>query len=129
MPLPKLSRLELRIMGALWDHGASSVREIQEQFPERDRPAYTTVQTMVYRLEEKQAIRRVKKIGNAHIFEAAISRHAAQRCLIDELLSFFGGRTQPVVAHLIESGNLTLEDVKEAERTLKKLAKKTGTRD
>ena len=124
MALPKLTRLELQIMDALWTHGASSVREIQEQFPEKDRPAYTTVQTMVYRLEGKKAIRRVKKIGNAHIFEAAISRNAAQRRLIDDLLSFFGGRSQPVMAHLIESGNLTLDDVKEAEQTLRKLGKK-----
>jgi predicted transcriptional regulator len=124
MALPKLTRLELQIMDSLWTHGASSVREIQERFPEKDRPAYTTVQTMVYRLETKKAIRRVKKIGNAHIFEAAISRNAAQRRLIDDLLSFFGGRSQPVMAHLIESGNLTLDDVKEAEQTLRKLGKK-----
>jgi BlaI family transcriptional regulator, penicillinase repressor len=127
MPQPKLTRLELQIMDALWTHGASSVREIQERFPEKDRPAYTTVQTMVYRLEAKKAIRRVKKIGNAHIFEAAISRDAAQRRLIDDLLSFFGGRSQPVMAHLIESGNLTLDDVKEAEQTLKRLGKKSRT--
>ena len=124
MALPKLTKLELQIMDALWTHGASSVREIQERFPEKDRPAYTTVQTMVYRLETKKAVRRVKKIGNAHIFEAAISRRAAQRRLVDELLSFFGGRTQPVMAHLIESGQLTLEDVQEAEKTLRALAKK-----
>ena len=124
MPLPKLSKLELAIMETLWTKGASSVREIQESFPERDRPAYTTVQTMVYRLEGKKAIRRVKKIGNAHIFEAAVSRNAAQRRMIDDLLSFFGGRGQPVMAHLIESGNLTLDDVKEAEQALKRLAKK-----
>ena|SRR5690242_13450701 len=125
MASPKLTRLELQIMDALWTHGASSVREIQEYFPDKDRPAYTTVQTMVYRLEGKKAVRRVKKIGNAHIFEAAISRNAAQRRLIDDLLSFFGGRSQPLMAHLIESGNLTLDDVKEAEQTLKKLAKKS----
>jgi predicted transcriptional regulator len=122
--LPKLTKLELQIMEALWDHGASSVREIQERFPEKDRPAYTTVQTMVYRLETKKAVRRVKKIGNAHIFEAAISRTAAQRRLIDELLSFFDGRIQPVVAHLIDSGKLTLKDVQDAEQTLRKLARK-----
>jgi len=122
--LPKLSKLELQIMEALWDHGGSSVREIQERFPEKDRPAYTTVQTMVYRLEAKKAVRRVKKIGNAHIFDAAISRTAAQRRLIDELLSFFDGRIQPVVAHLIDSGKLTLKDVQEAEQTLRKLARK-----
>ncbi len=123
MAQPRLSKLELQIMDALWKGGAQSVREIQEAFPAAGRPAYTTVQTMVYRLEAKQAIRRVKKIGNAHIFEAAISRTAAQRRLIDELLDFFGGRSQPVVAHLIESGSLTLDDVKEAEQTLRRLQK------
>jgi BlaI family penicillinase repressor len=119
-----LTKLELQVMDALWARGASSVREIQEAFPEKDRPAYTTVQTMVYRLEGKKAVRRLKKIGNAHIFEALISRGAAQRRLIDELLSFFGGRTQPVMAHLIESGKLTLEDVQEAEQTLRRLERK-----
>jgi predicted transcriptional regulator len=113
-------------MEALWTEGASSIREIQEAFPGHDRPAYTTVQTMVYRLEGKKAIRRVKKIGNAHIFEAVVSRSAAQRRLIDELLSFFGGRTQPVMAHLIESGQLTLDDVREAEQMLRKLQNKRG---
>ena len=125
MPKPRLSRLELQIMDALWAaRGALSVREIQEAFAEKNRPAYTTVQTIVYRLETKKAIRRVKKIGNAHIFEAAISRASAQRRLIDELLAFFGGRSQPVMAHLIETGKLTLEDVQQAEQTLRKLAKK-----
>ena len=124
MALPRLTKLELQVMDALWTRGASSVREIQEAFPEKDRPAYTTVQTMVYRLEGKKAIRRVKKIGNAHIFEAAISRNAAQRRLIDDLLAFFGGRPQPVVAHLVETGKLTLEDVQEAEQTLRTLARK-----
>jgi predicted transcriptional regulator len=124
MALPKLTKLELQIMEALWTHGASSVREIQEAFPEKTRPAYTTVQTMVYRLEAKKAIRRLKKIGNAHIFEASISRNAAQRRLIDDLLSLFGGRTQPVMTHLIESGRLTLDDVQEAEKTLRRLARK-----
>jgi predicted transcriptional regulator len=126
--LPKLSKLELLIMEALWTAGPSSVREIQESFPEKERPAYTTVQTMVYRLEAKKAIRRTKKIGNAHIFEALVSRTAAQRRLIDELLSFFGGRSQPVVAHLVETGRLTLEDVQEAEQMLRKLAKKEKPR-
>lgn len=121
MAQPKLSRLELQIMEALWTRGASSVREVQEAFPENDRPAYTTVQTMVYRLEGKKAVRRVKKIGNAHIFEAAISRTSAQRRLVEEILSLFGGRSQPVMAHLIETGKLTMEDVKEAEELLKKL--------
>jgi len=119
--LPKLSKLEHQIMEALWSRGASSVRESLEAFPEKGRPAYTTVQTMVYRLEEKGAIRRTRKIGNAHIFEAVLSRASAQRRLIDELLAFFGGSSQPVVAHLIESGNMTLDDVKEAEQLLLKL--------
>src|SRR6516164_7518700 len=124
MSLPRLTKLELQIMEALWNRGASSIREIQEAFPERERPAYTTVQTMVYRMERKKVLRRVKKISNAHIFEATVSRHAAQRRLIDELLGLFGGRTQPVMAHLIESGRLTLEDVQEAEKALRKLSKK-----
>lgn len=115
----KLTPLEMRIMEALWSLGASSVREIQETFPAAERPAYTTVQTVVYRLEEKGALRRAKKISNAHIFEATLSRHDAQGRLIDELLSLFGGRTQPVMAHLVESGKLTLDDVKEAKRLLK----------
>src|SRR5215472_10519215 len=111
-------------MEALWSHGASSIREIQEAFPERGRPAYTTVQTTVYRMERKKVLRRVKKISNAHIFEAIVSRHAAHRRLIDDLLSLFGGRTQPVMAHLIESGKLTLDDIREAEKTMRKLARK-----
>ena len=111
-------------MEALWTNGVSSIREIQETFPEKKRPAYSTVQTMVYRLEAKKAVRRVKKISNAHIFEAIMSRDSAQRKLIDEFLSLFGGRTQPVIAQLIEAGKLTLEDVEEARKTLQKLAKK-----
>jgi len=126
--LPKLTKLELQIMETLWTGGALSVREIQEAFPDRDRPAYTTVQTMVYRLEGKKAIRRVKKIGNAHIFEAVVSRSSAHRRLIDEFLSLFGGRSQPVVLHLIESGNLTLEDVKEAEALLTQLKNEKTTK-
>jgi predicted transcriptional regulator len=114
----------MQIMDALWNAGPASVREIQEALPAGRRPAYTTVQTIVARLEAKKAVRRVKKIGNAYIFEAQITRSSAMRRLIDELLSFFGGRTQPVVAHLIEAGKLTLEDVQEAERTLRKLARK-----
>ena len=121
---PKLTKLELHIMEALWSQGASSIREIQEAFPERNRPAYTTVQTTVYRLEAKGALRRVKKISNAHIFEAAISRNAAHRRLIDDLLGLFGGRTQPVMAQLIESGKLTLEDVRDAQKALRRLARK-----
>jgi BlaI family penicillinase repressor len=127
MPLPKLTKLELQIMEALWTRGPCSVREIQESFPAsswpgKKRPAYTTVQTTVYRLEVKKALRRVKKISTALIFEAAVSREAAERRLIDELLSLFGGRSRPIMAHLVESGTLTLEDVREAERALLKLA-------
>jgi predicted transcriptional regulator len=124
MALPKLTKLELQIMEALWTRGEASIREIQENFPEKKRPAYTTIQTTVYRLEAKKAVRRVKKVGNFHIFEAAVSRNAAQRRLIDDLLALFGGRTQPVMAHLIESGKLTLEDVKEAESLLRQLERK-----
>ena len=123
MATPKFTTLELQIMQALWDRGAVSIREIQEAFPEQRRPAYTTVQTTVYRLEGKKAVRRVKKISNAHIFEAVVSRNAAQSRLIDDLLGLFGGRTQPIMAHLVESGKLTLEDVKEARNALRKLAK------
>ena len=124
MPSPKLTKLELQIMEALWTRGACSIREIQEAFPEPGRPAYSTVQTTVYRMEGKKALRRVKKISNAHIFEAAVSREAAQNRLIDDLLGLFGGRTQPVMAHFIESGKLTLEDVEEARKAIRKLAKK-----
>lgn len=126
MSSPKLSKLELEIMEALWTQGALSIREIQETLPEAKRPAYTTVQTMVYRLEGKEVVRRAKKIGNAHIFEALVSRNAAQSRLIDDLLGLFGGRMQPVMSHLIEAGKLTLEDVQEAEKALRKLAKKGG---
>ena len=124
MTEPKLTKLELQIMEVLWARGEASIRVIQEAFPEKDRPAYTTIQTTVYRLEAKRAVRRVKKVGNFHIFEAALSRDAAQRKLIDDLLALFGGRTQPVMAHLIESGKLTLNDVKEAGKILRKLARK-----
>src|SRR5256886_14845048 len=124
MAEPKLAKLELKIMETLWARGQASIREIQEAFPQDERPAYTTVQTTVYRLETKKAVRRVKKVGNFHIFEAAVSRNAAQRRLIDDLLGLFGGRTQPLMAHLIESGKLTLEEVREAEKALRKLARK-----
>jgi predicted transcriptional regulator len=124
MTLPKLTKLELQIMEALWNQGAASIREVQEAFPERDRPAYTTVQTTMYRMEQKKVLRRVKKISNAHIFEATISRRAAQGRLIDELLSLFGGRIQPVMAHLVETGKLTMDDVREAEKAMRQLARK-----
>ena len=122
MPLPKLSKLELQIMNALWNRGQCSVRDIQESFPVKKRPAYTTVQTTVYRLEAKKALRRIKKIATALIFEAAVSREAAERRLIDDLVGLFGGRSRPIMAHLIESGSLTLDDVREAEKTLLQLA-------
>ena len=122
MRLPKLSKLELQIMEALWTQGALAIRDIQESFPAKSRPAYTTVQTMVYRLEAKKVLRRSRKVGNAHIFEAVLSRDAAQRRLVDEFLSLFGGRMQPVMAHLIEAGNLTPADVADAEKLLKELA-------
>ena len=124
MPSPRLTKLEMQIMDALWTKGALSVREIQESFPEKDRPAYTTVQTMVYRLEGKHAIRRVKKIGNAHIFEAVVSQTAAHGKIIDELLGLFGGRAQPLMSHLIESGRLTLDDIEEARKALRELPRK-----
>src|ERR1700727_3121785 len=126
MPHPKLTKLELQVMEALWQKGACSVREIQETFPEPGRPAYTTVQTVVYRLERKKALRCVKRISNANIFEAAISRHDAQRRFVDELLAVFGGRAKLVMAHLVESGELTLDDVKEAEQTLRQASKQTS---
>ena len=124
MRLPKLSKLEIQIMEVLWTAGPSAIREIQESFGPKNRPAYTTVQTMVYRLEAKKALRRAKKIGNAHIFEAVISRDAAKARLVDEFLSIFGGRMQPVMAQLIEAGNLSAKDVADAERLLKDLAAK-----
>lgn len=121
---PKLTALEMRMMETLWTEGEASIREVQEAFAAKGRPAYTTVQTMMYRLEAKGVVRRVKKVGNFHVFAAMVERHAAQRRLVDDLLALFGGRTQPVMAHLIESGRLTLEDVKEAEKELRKLAGK-----
>lgn len=124
MATPKLSKLELRIMESLWTNGNCSVREIQESFPEKGRPAYTTIQTTIYRMEAKGILRRVKKIGNSLIFSASVSRGAAQSRFIDDLLSLFGGRIQPVVAHLIRSGSFSAEDVREAKKLLEKLAAK-----
>lgn len=124
MRQPKLSKLELQIMEVLWTDGPSAIREIQESFGPKNRPAYTTVQTMVYRLEAKKALRRSRKIGNAHIFEALITRDAAKARLVDEFLSLFGGRMQPVMAQLIEAGNLTPKDVADAEKLLKELSAK-----
>jgi predicted transcriptional regulator len=124
----RLTRLELEVMGAVWALGSGSVREIQEQLPQRKRPAYTTVQTIIYRLEEKGAVRRVKKIGNAHIFEAVVTRKAAHNRLIDELLHVFGGSPRLLMAQLVETGQLTLHDIRDLETTLAKLeANKTTT--
>lgn len=124
MSLPKLTKLELHIMDTLWSRGLCSVREIHEAFPEARRPAFTTVQTTVYRLEKKKALRCVKRISNANIFEAVISRDQAQGRLVDELLNLFGGRTRPVMARLVESGRLTIDDLKEAEQALRRLTRK-----
>ena len=120
MPQPKLSKLELQILEALWANRRASIREIQESFPE-PRPAYTTIQTTVYRLEGKNVVRRVRKISNAHIFEPIVARDVTRHRLLDEILSFFGGRAQPMMAQLAEAGKLTLDDVRELEKTLKKL--------
>jgi predicted transcriptional regulator len=124
MPKPKLTKLELQVLEAFWQKGACSVREVQETFPEPGRPAYTTVQTVIYRLERKKALRCVKRISNANIFEAVISRKDAQRRFVDELLAVFGGRAKLVMAHLVESGELTLDDVKEAEKALRHASRK-----
>ena len=121
---PKLSRLEFRTMEVLWERGPCAIRDILAAFPAKKKPAYTTIQTTVYRLEIKNIVRRVKKVGNFHIFEALISRKDAQRRLIDELLAFFGGSSQPVMAHLIESGKLSLEEIEDAEKTLRTLSQK-----
>ncbi|HZR63725.1 MAG TPA: BlaI/MecI/CopY family transcriptional regulator [Terriglobales bacterium] len=117
----RLSKLELQIMEVLWARGSASIRDVQETFPEKRRPAYTTIQTTVYRLEAKNAVRRTKKVGNFHLFEPAVSREIAQRKLVDDFLALFGGRIQPVMSHLIESGKLTAADLKEAEQTLRRL--------
>lgn len=121
---PKLSKLEMRVMEALWNKGASSVREIHDDFPKKGRPAYTTVQTIVYRLEAKGAVRRSKKISNANIFEATVTRDDARSRWIDDVLALFGGRSQTVMAHLIETGKLTMSDIKEAEKLLRDLSRK-----
>ena len=126
MRRPKLTKGELQIMEVLWNRGALSARQIQDAFPGQKRPAFTTVQTVAYRLEAKKAVRIVGKIGNANIFEAAISRTAAGNRLIDDLLGFFGGRVKPVIARLIESGKLTMDDIREAEEALERLSRKDG---
>ena len=121
---PRLARLEWQVLEALWSHGKASIREIQESFPE-PRPAYTTIQTTVYRLETKGAVRRVRKISNAHIFEPLVARDIGRHRLLDEILSLFGGRAQPMMAQLAEAGKLTLEDVRELEKTIKRIRRKT----
>ena len=127
MPIPRLSKLELQIMEVLWSQGPSCVRDILETFPAKKRPAYTTIQTTIYRLEAKNAVRRAKKVGNVHVFEAAMERAAAHRRLVDDFLDLFGGRTQPVMTHLIESGRLTEEDLKEAQKIYTQLSRKGRT--
>jgi predicted transcriptional regulator len=126
MSQARLTQLELRILEVLWAQGKVSIREIQEAFPE-PRPAYTTIQTTVYRLEGKKAVRRVRKIGNAHIFVATIARDAARLRFLDEILSFFGGRALPMMAQLAEAGKLSLDDVREVEKTLRRLDAKKKT--
>lgn len=125
MPQPRISRFELELLEQLWVLGPCSVREIQEKLPEKDRPAYTTVQTMIYRLEEKKAVRRVKKIGNAHIFEAVLTKKSVYKRLIDDFLDLFGGSPQPVMAQLLESGKLSLADFRAAEKVLRDAGKKS----
>jgi BlaI family transcriptional regulator, penicillinase repressor len=127
MAHPKLTKLELQILEALWSLGKASIREIQEAFPE-PRPAYTTIQTTVYRLEVKKAVRRVRKISNAHIFEPTVPREVARHRLLDEILSFFGGRAQPMMAQLAEAGKITLEDIRELEKTIRKLDQEKSER-
>jgi BlaI family transcriptional regulator, penicillinase repressor len=116
----QFSRLELQILETLWAHGKASIRELQEAFPQ-PRPAYTTIQTTVYRLESKKAVRRTRKIGNAHIFEPLVARDITRHRVLDEILSFFGGRAQPMMAQLAEAGKLTLDDVRELEKTIRNL--------
>jgi predicted transcriptional regulator len=125
---PRLTKLELQVLEAFWQKGRCSVREVQESFPEAHRPAYTTVQTVVYRLERKKALRCVKRIGNANVFEAVISREDAQGRLINELLAVLGGRARLVMAHLVETGDLTMDDIKEAEKALRNSARKDKSR-
>jgi len=125
--LPRLNRIELQVMESLWTHGTLSIREIQESFPSARRPPYTSVQTLVNRLEAKKAVRRAKKISNAHIYEAVITRNVVQRRLVDDFLNLFGGQMQPIMTHLIDAGKFTLDDVQAAEKELRKLAKKEST--
>lgn len=124
MPETRLSKQEFHVMEALWSRPEASIREIQETFPEKKRPAYTTVTTVVNRLEAKGVVKRTRKVGNFYLFAAAVSRDKAQRRLIDEMMTMLGGKSQPLMAHLIKSGQLTLDDVQDAERLLKEIAAK-----
>jgi len=126
MKSPRLTKLESRILEALWDRGNASIREIQEAFPE-PRPAYTTIQTTVYRMEAKGTVRRMRKVSNAHIFEPLVERDVARHRLLDEILSLFGGRAQPMMAQLAEAGKLTREDIRELEKVVDKLEKERKT--
>ena len=126
MTTMRLTKLEFQIMDALWNRGEASIRELQEAFPEKKRPGYTTVQKTMYRMEAKKIVRRVGKVGNFHMFAAAVSRDKAQRRLVDDLLAMFGGQSRPVVAHLIEAGKLTLKDIEYAEKMLKELKEGGG---
>src|SRR6185312_1910455 len=126
MALPRLSNLEMQIMEAVWEHGPSSIRDIMERLPGKKRPAYTTVQTMVVRLEAKKALKRARKVATAHIFEAVIPRDAARRRLIDDFLAIFGGEPKPIMIHLVEAGKLTLDDVRAAEKHIRELKKREG---
>ena len=121
MAMTRLTKLEIQIMETLWAKGEASIREMQDAFPEKKRPGYTTVQKTVYRMEDKGVLHRVRKVGNFHMFAPTVSRGVAQRRLVDDLLAMFGGEARPVVAHLIDAGKLTLEDVEFAEKTLKGL--------
>lgn len=129
MPPPKLGKLELKVMEVLWTHGASSIREVQERFPVKRRPAYTTVQTTISRLEAKKAVGRVKKIGGAFIYDARVSRETGQGRLIDDFLALFGGRVQPIMARFVETGKLNFEDVKRVEQHLRELAAQNEKED
>ena len=126
MKTPTLSKLESRILELLWERGNASIREIQESFPE-PRPAYTTIQTTVYRMEAKGTVRRLRKVSNAHIFEPLVARDVARHRLLDEILSLFGGRAQPMMAQLAEAGKLTREDIRELEKVVDKLEKERKT--
>src|SRR5215472_6217929 len=119
-----VTKPELQILEVLWTRGACSIREIHDALPSKKKPAFTTVQTVVYRLEKKGAVRCVKRISNANIFEAAVSRDDVHTTLVDELPALFGGQPRPVIARLVESGQLTLDDIREAEQMLRKLSRK-----